>query len=112
MVKICGSTIKMIKGDTAKIQVGIYDSDGNAYTPIEGDQIRFALKRSYSDEEPLFTINIPIDTLLLVIEPEYTSNLSSNSLDRKYKYDIQITQYDGTVDTFISGELILKEEVD
>lgn len=108
MLKINNKTITMTRGDTAKITVSITTSDGSPYIPQAGDSIRFAVKKRYTDEEVLINKDIPIDTLLLVIEPEDTKPLRFGS----YKYDIQITMADGTIDTFIDrADFVLTEEI-
>lgn len=109
MFTIEGTTILMTRGDTVCIEVEIKTRDGETYTPTEGDSIRFAMKKRYKDPEPLLEINIPIETMILKIEPEDTSSLAFGS----YKYDIEITKADGTVDTFIPrSDITLLEEVD
>ena len=107
MVIVNGTTISMVRGDTAKIEIAINDSEGHEYAPVEGDVIRFAAKKSYYDEEPIIYKLIPNDTLLLWIEPQDTKNLPFG----KYIYDIEITFADGDVDTFIANATleILKE---
>ena len=51
------------RGDTILINIDIVDEDGNKYEPdIDNDKLRFALKASYSDEDPLLVKEIPIDT--------------------------------------------------
>lgn len=109
MLKISpDNTIMLTRGDTARIQVTITSADGSVYTPVQTDQIRFAVKKRYTDAEPLILINIPVSTMLLEILPEHTSSLSFGT----YRYDIQITMADGTIDTFIDRkEFIITEEV-
>ena len=107
-VNISNSTITMTRGDTLKVKVNIFDSEGKPYIPVEGDKIRFAVKRNYYDEKPLILKEIPFDTLLLQLEPKDTKDLKQPS---ELKYDIQITMNDGTVDTFIKGILNISEEV-
>lgn len=112
MVKVAGTTITMIKGDTAIIYLSITDMYGNEYVPEEGDFIRFAAKRRYSDEQPCMYIEIPIETMTLVIEPDDTKDLEAGLGDVIYRYDIELSKADGSVDTFIAhGSLILLEEV-
>lgn len=107
-VKISGTTIILTRGDTLKTKINIYDSNGEDYIPVLGDKIRFALKQSYSDEEPILIKNIPYETCMLHLLPEDTKTLEFG----KYVYDIQITLNDGTVDTFISKAILkLTEEV-
>ena len=105
---VSGTTITLTRGDTFKAQISITDREGNPYTPVEGDSIRFAMKAKYSDPEPLALIDIPIDTMLLVIKPEDTHALAFGT----YVYDIQLTKFNGDVDTFITtAKLKLTEEV-
>ena len=55
--------ITMTRGDTLIINIDIVDEEGNEYEPdLENDKLRFALKASYSDEDPLLVKDIPIDT--------------------------------------------------
>ena len=113
---VSGTTIKMTRGDTLNLKVNIL-KDGEPYTPEDGDTIRFAMKHNkikadnsgYTDEEPLILKDIPVDTMILTLEPEDTKELTFDT----YVYDIQITFADGSVDTFITkAKLKLTEEVD
>lgn len=109
MYEIKGKTIIMTRGDTARIVVTITDQEGNPYEPSRNDTIRFAVKKNYSDDEPLFIIPVPINTLVLVIQPSDTKSLPFGD----YVYDVQLTRANGDVDTFINkGTLRISEEVD
>jgi len=109
MVKIIGTTIQMTRGDTCKVSVGMTTQSGEEYKPVEGDVVRFAMKKKYSDAEELISKVIPNDTLLLHLEPQDTKELDFG----KYVYDIQITYANGDVDTFIDrATLELTEEVE
>lgn len=107
MVKVSDSTITITRGDTLLLKVGIKDGSGEDYIPSGNDQVRFALKTSYQDAEPLIVKDIPISTMLLRVESSETKGLARRA---KYPYDIQITIDDGTeegfVSTFISGNLL------
>lgn len=108
MYSINGTNIRLTRGDTLKVLLDLYQGD-EQYTPQEGDVIRFAMKKSYADAEPLISRTIPNDTLLLHLEPADTKELSFGS----YLYDIQITLANGDVDTFIKeAHLELTPEVD
>lgn len=71
--------------------------------------IRFAMKKTYEDEEPLILKTIPNDTLILRLESAETKDLEVSKIP--YVYDIELTTVAGTVDTFLSGSLYLTEEV-
>ena len=108
-VKIVNKNIIMTRGDTLNLKINISDSLGNPYTPTDGDKIRFAVKYNYSDDKPLILKEIPVDTCLLHLESSDTKTIKQPS---KLVYDIRITKADGTVDTFLSGTLQIKEAVD
>lgn len=104
-----GTTITLTRGDTFAADIGIFQPNGEPYTPNIGDKIRFALKQSVKDEKCLIIKEIPIETMKLVLLPEDTKNLSFGN----YVYDIQLTKSNGEVDTFITKSiLILKEEIE
>ena len=115
MYKIDGTTIYLTRGDTLITKINIMQGD-EEYVPQEGDTVRFALKNArmksdrtdFLDTKPLVLKAVPMNTLLLRLEPADTKKLPFGS----YIYDIQITMADGTVDTFISGKLILQAEVE
>lgn len=98
----------MTRGDTVRLTIDITDANGEPYIPVEGDVIRFAAKRAYTDEEPCILKEIPIDTCELLIESADTKELDQPST---LVYDIEITTADGTVDTFIKGNINITEEV-
>lgn len=109
MQTIVGEIIVLTKGDTFKATVSMIQSNGELYTPAEGDVVRFHMKKNYSDPDLLIEKIIPNDTLLLKLDPVDTSSLNVGN----YVYDIQITYANGDVDTFIDqGTLTLTEEVE
>ena len=110
MLKISGTTITLTRGDSALIALTLTYKNGDFYEPAEGDQIRFAVKKTFNDlVPPLLVVNIPTDTLLLYISPEDSKQLAYG----QYKYDIQLTTGSGDVDTFIDrANLVITEEVD
>lgn len=110
MVSITGSTVTITKGDTLDATLELFTGDGAPYEVQEGDMIRFALKRKYSDKGPLIRKDIPTDTMRLRLESSETKRL--RAAWAPYVYDIQLTTADGTVDTCIDrGRFIVTEEV-
>lgn len=106
---VSGTTITLTRGDTFVALISITKQDGTLYICGDGDEVRFAMKRKYEDDDPLLVRDIPIDTMKLTINPEDTKSLEFG----KYVYDIQLTKADGTVDTFITKATIrITEEVD
>lgn len=107
--KVKKNTIFLTRGDTFKAHLTINNPDGTEYTPQEGDTVRFALKENIEDQECLILRDIPIDTMLLILNPEDTKELEFGS----YVYDIQLTKANGDVDTFITAsKLKLTAEVE
>jgi len=113
VVTIKGTTIIMTKGDSAYITVSILNADGTEYVPQAGDTVRFAMKRDYTDQEPLLVINIPTETMELVIRPDDTKDLEAGQIHGRYKYDLELSRENGEViDTFIPrADFIVLEEV-
>ena len=104
------TSITLTRGDTFKAQISMTDKDGNPYEIQEGDSVRFAMKKNYSDPdtEVLIVKDIPTDTLILTLLPEDTKELPFGT----YVYDIQLTTALGEIDTFITkASLTLTEEV-
>ena len=115
MLTINDNTITITRGDTLETTVDIWVKTGSQpkqkYIPSEGDVIRFALKSSYRDEEPLIYKIIPSDTLILRLEAEDTKKLEARR--KPYVYDVQITTATGYVSTFIDcAKLYVTEEVE
>lgn len=109
MIKISGTTIKMTRGDTLRLNLSLTDEDGNVYTPLEGDHIRFAMKTGYNEATPILVKDIPNDTLQLVLNPEDTKDLPQPCT---FVYDLEITYANGDVETFVDkAKLQLTEEV-
>ena len=105
MYKIDGTTISLTRGDTFIATVSL-TKNGTAYTPVQGDTIRFAMKHNilnvnrtdYIDKNPLIEKTVPIDTMILQIESDDTADLPFG----EYVYDMEITFANETVDTFIA----------
>ena len=108
MISVSGTTISMTRGDTLRLTITIKNPDGTDYSPVENDVVRFAAKRYFSDPAVAIHKDVPTDTLLLHFAPADTKTLPVGS----YVYDIELTHADGDVDTFISGILILMDEVE
>jgi len=115
-VEIKRYNIEMTRGDTLILPIEICFADENGdlheYEFEEGDEISFALKKDYNDEEILIEKDIPCDNPILILNPEDTKKLDQPDV---YVYDIQITLNDGYVTTIIGkkqkAKLKIIEEV-
>lgn len=101
--------ITLTRGDSLPIQLSLKKNE-EPYTPDPAASIRFAMKSKYtdSDADVVLIKNVPIDTLILEIEPEDTKPLP---MKKTYVYDIELTDENGFVDTFIEGKFTIGEEV-
>lgn len=106
---IYGTTISMTRGDTLNVMLKLTFSDDQDYVYTEGDSCYFAVKKTYNSDEPyLIHKEIDLQTGLLHLDPSDTSDIPYGD----YKYDIQVTLNDGTVDTVIPrATFTLLEEV-
>ena len=90
--------INLIRGDSLELLILINDIDGNPFKPQPTDRLRFAMKKEVSDDYVVaLQKEIPVETLLLKIEPEDTKNLDFGN----YYYDIELTTKEGVVETII-----------
>lgn len=100
--------ISLTRGDTLKVDFQI-KKDGAEYIPADGDVIRFAVKKKVTDARTLINKVIPNDTMQLILNPEDTKRMAFG----EYRYDVQITFADGTVNTFITDSpFVLTNEVE
>lgn len=67
---VSGTMITLTRGDTFSALITITDLNDNQYIPMNGDRIRFAMKNDYNDETPLLIKEIPIDTMILTLDPD------------------------------------------
>lgn len=101
--------ITLTKGDSFYSVINVVSSTSREpYVPEEGDEIRFAMKKNYSDAECLIEKDIDTEDLILHLAPGDTKSLEVGD----YVYDIQLTTASGDVDTFIVAKLVLTKEVD
>lgn len=109
MFQVDGNNIYLTRGDTLVLNINMKNS-GGSYTPVEGESVRFAMKYRYedSDADVIINKNIDINTMQLILEPSDTKSLV---MGHNYVYDIQYTDTNGNVDTFIKGYFYVGEEV-
>lgn len=102
------TTITLTRGDTFEVQVFINDKEGNRYTPQEGDRVQFGVKHEYEDAECVIFKEVPIESMILRLEPDDTKNLEFG----EYVWDMQLVKPNGEVSTFITkSRFIISEEV-
>lgn len=100
---INGTDISLTRGDSMAVKINIKITDPqtgveSTYQPTGGDVVEFHMKKRRKDKQPFMVKIIPNDTLVLTLSSEETKGLEYAT----YRYDIQITFEDGSVDTFIT----------
>lgn len=104
---IDGTEISLTRGDSLIINF-VITKNGKEYTPVDGDTVRFALKRTIPDDGPIILKNANITDMTITLDPADTKELTFG----KYVYDIELTTADGYVDTFIGPSVFkITEEV-
>lgn len=97
MLYIDDKTIKLTRGDTARLTVPIINLANNGeYTMESGDILYFTVKKTAKDSDFLFQKSVT-GSNSIHIRPEDTADLSFG----KYKYDVQLTTATGDVYTVI-----------
>lgn len=97
MLYIDDKTIKLTRGDTARLTVPIINlADNGEYTMESGDILYFTVKKTAKDTDFLFQKSVT-GSNSIHIKPEDTADLSFG----KYKYDVQLTTATGDVYTVI-----------
>lgn len=90
-------TIRLTRGDTARLSVPIKNSvNDNEYTMESGDILYFTVKKTTKDSEPLLQ-KVAKGSNAFHIRPEDTEGF----LFGKYKYDVQLSTASGDVYTVI-----------
>ena len=101
MWSIEGNKITLTHGDTLPIGVTNLKLNGVAYTPQEGDVIKWAVKTDPEDAEPILEKVIPNDTLQTQLTMAESESLPLGNL----VWDLQITFANGTNYTWLSGKM-------
>ncbi len=99
-MKIQGTNISMIRGDSEAIKVSCRNESGVDFHFAEGDIVYFTVKRSTYTEEKIIQKIVTEFTegvALINISPKDTRELTIGT----YYYDIQLNRANGTVKTII-----------
>ena len=107
MLRIDNTNITLTRGDTLALEVGM-KKNGQTYVMQEGDKVRFAVSIGHKGEagyKLIKTADMDAENYVR-ISSEDTEKLTKPI----YCYDVEMTYADGTVDTFISGNLFMVGE--
>lgn len=95
-----GTNIRMIRGDTESICIGMRNTQGEIVPFEQGDTVYFTVKTSTSSSERIVqkVVTQFVDGVaFIVLQPDDTRGLQA----RPYIYDIQVTRADGVVKTIV-----------
>lgn len=98
--------IFLTRGDTGLFSITLKDSEGEPYVVHEGDSLRFILTKKRGIDEHMIDKQVPIDTLILEIEPEETKPYKFGT----YFYDVEFTDYEGHISTIIQADFKIGDE--
>lgn len=94
----------LTRGDSADINIELYNEDGTIYVPASGDIVLFSLKKHLYDTEPILTK----EGLTIIFESEDTRELPCDT----YYYDVKVLFENGEVQTvFPTNYFELRENV-
>lgn len=99
-MRVIGTNISMIRGDSESILVSMADSGGEERDFVLGDTIYFTVKENISTDKKVVQKIITEFTegkALIELLPSDTDELRV----KEYVYDIQLTRADGSVTTII-----------
>lgn len=91
MLKVSSKKIYLTRGDTAFLEISLLDEKGDPYTPEEGDDVIFRLKKSPTSKDVLIEKHINIDDMVLEFEEDDTKDLKFST----YKYEIELVTVTG-----------------
>lgn len=90
-------TIKLTRGDSARISLSITFDDNATYTVQDGDVVTLSVKKTTEDTRYVLQKKLGKD-LLFYIEPHDTKKIQFG----RYIYDVQLTRANGDVYTIIA----------
>lgn len=99
MLKIEGSNIFITRGDSAVIDLTIYDEEGNIYTPRESDVVVFSVKANVNNVDVI--LRKTFEDLTLELRPEETIKFNYG----EYFFDVKLIN-DNLTDTFITSGIL------
>lgn len=103
-MKVDGTNLSMIRGDTEAITVSCTDQDNIKIPFVPGDTVYFTVKLNTGTATKLISKVITVFTegnAVIDIEPEDTKDLQY----KVYKYDIQLVSQLGRVTTLVAPAL-------
>lgn len=102
------NTIRITRGDSLTVNITLTDDEGFPYTPVEGDQVWFRVKKNAKADVILIEKSINIDDLILELVEADTEDLAFGN----YVYEIEVITIDLDHYTVIkNAPFIITEEL-
>ena len=99
-----GRQIRMVQGDTVQYDISVlYGSDHVEYELMEGDILRFRMKKYLYDKEPIIEKQISAMDPILDISPEDTISC----MPGEYHYNIDLLTTEGDIYTIVPDSLFI-----
>lgn len=99
MLKIEGNNIFITRGDSAVIDLTIYDEEGNIYAPKQSDVVVFSVKVNVNNVDTI--LRKTFENLTLELRPEETIKFNYG----EYFFDVKLINHD-LIDTFITSGIL------
>ena len=97
MLNITENEVFLTRGDSADLEVIIYDLEGNVYELVEGDVLTFTVKFNCITDDILIQKDISTDSTIHIV-PSDTNDLNYGT----YQFDVQLKHSDGSTYTVIT----------
>lgn len=91
MFKVTGTKIYLTRGDTAFLDIQLWDESGAIYEPQEGDKVIFRLKKVANVGNVLLEKEVDTSTMILELEEDDTKSLNF----QPYKYEVELVTASG-----------------
>ena len=96
MLQITSNEVFLTRGDSADLEVVIYDLEGNVYELQSGDTLVFTMKYNCTTDNILIQKDITTNSTIHIL-PADTNELNYGT----YQFDVQLTLANGKIYTVI-----------
>lgn len=100
MLKINKSEISITRGDTAKLNISVVNSNGDAYQLSSSDKLTLTVKKTFLSDKAVISKTV-VGASTIKLNPSDTAGLAFG----EYVYDVQLTNSSGDVYTIIPPSL-------
>ena len=105
MLMINGTHISLTRGDSARLNLKLNNTDGTEYELQDGDKVTLTIKKGVHASEKLFSVDLEDGSFFI------PAGATSEWDFGNYVYDVQLSSWGGVVDTLIVSTITLTPEV-